>query len=444
MPTSQRLYIIISIIITSYFPKTFAQQQDTIVWSLEDCIHYALQNNISIRQNKIAAESSYIDVLTAKANLFPSLSFSTSHNYVNRPLTEDGGVKKNSYNGNYGLNASWTVFNGGRNTKTIRQQVINNEISELDVEITENSIIESIITLYIQILYAEESIIINENTLQLSKAQLDRARELLAVGSIARSDYAQLEAQYSNDKYTLVTSQTALENYKLQLKQLLELDNEEEINIYIPTLSDEYAMQILPDKSDIYNASVVLRPEIEARKLSTDASQLAIDIARAGYFPTISLSAGIGTNHTTGSDFTFAQQVKNGWNNSVGITLSVPIFNNRETKSAVQKARLSYESSKLDLINEEKTLYRTIEGYWLDATNAQQRYVSASENLRSASTSYELVNEQFSLGMKNTVELLTEKNNLQAAKQEVVQSKYMAILSLQLLDFYRGEIVTLE
>lgn len=444
MSTSQRLLIIICIMIGFYSPRIAAQEQDTISWSLEDCINYALQNSISIRQNKIAAESSYIDVLTAKANLFPSLSFSTSHNYVNRPLTEDGGVKKNSYNGNYGLNASWTVFNGGRNTKTIRQQVINNEISELDVEITENSIIESIITLYIQILYAEESITINENTLQVSQAQLDRARELLAVGSIARSDYAQLEAQYSNDKYTLVTSQTALENYKLQLKQLLELDNEEDFNIYIPKLSDEYAMQILPDKSDIYNVSLVLRPEIEARKLSTDASQLAIDIARAGYFPTISLSAGIGTNHTTGSDFTFAQQVKNGWNNSLGVTLSVPIFNNRETKSAVQKARLSYESSKLDLINEEKTLYRTIEGYWLDATNAQQRYVSASENLRSATTSYELVSEQFSLGMKNTVELLTEKNNLQSAQQEVVQSKYMAILSLQLLDFYRGEIITLE
>ncbi len=444
MSTSHRLYIIISIIISFYSTKSFAQEQDTIVWSLEDCINYALENNISIRQNNITAESSYIDVLTAKANLFPNLSFSTSHNYVNRPLTEDGGVKKNSYNGNYGLNASWTVFNGGRNTKTIRQQTINSEISQLDVEITENSIIESIITLYIQILYAEESVKINENTLEVSTAQLDRARELLAVGSIARSDYAQLEAQNSNDKYNLVTSQTALENYKLQLKQLLELDNEEEINIYIPKLSDEYALQILPDKSEIYRTSMVLRPEIEARKLATDASELAIGIARAGYFPTISLSAGIGTSHTTGTDFTFAQQAKNGWNNSIGVTLSVPIFNNRETKSAVQKARLNYESSKLDLINEEKNLYRTIEGYWLDATNAQQRYISASENLRSAGTSYELVSEQFNLGMKNTVELLTEKNNLQSARQEVVQSKYMAILNQQLLDFYRGEIVTFE
>ena len=417
----------------------YAQEHPATTWNLENCIEYALENNISIRKNRINAESSAVDVLSAKANLFPNLSFSTSHNLVNRPLTEDGSVSKNSYNGNYGLNASWTVFNGGKNTKTVSQQEMNKQISDLNVYSSENSIIESIVQLYIQILYADESVKINESTLLVSEAQVNRARELLAAGSIAQSDYAQLEAQYSNDKYMLVNAQTNLQNYKLQLKQLLELEGDEEMNIVLPTINDENVLTILPDKADIYRKALTFRPEIEAGKLNIRASELGVDIAKAGYYPTISLSAGTGTNHTSGSNFTFAEQVKNGWNNSLGVTLSIPIFNNRQTKSAVQKAKLNYESSKLDMLDEEKTLFRTIEGYWLDATTAQQRYVAAMENMRSSEISYELVNEQFNLGMKNTVELLTEKNNLLSARQEVIQAKFMAILSMQLLNFYQGE-----
>lgn len=415
-----------------------AAQENPRVWTLENSIDYALQNNINIRKNKIAAESSAVDVLTAKAALFPNLSFSTGQNFVNRPLNNEGSVRANSYNGNYGLNASWTIYNGGRNVKTIEQQKLNNRIAELNVDYSENDIIAAITEVYLQILYADESVKINESTLEVSKAQLDRAAELLEAGSIARSDYAQIEAQYSNDKYVLVNSQTALENYKLQLKQLLELDGEEEMILSLPSIHDENVLAPLPNKTAVYNAAVAFRPEIEASRLNIETSELGIDIARAGRYPTVSVSAGTGTNHTSGSDFTFGQQVKNGWNNSIGLTVSIPIFNNRQTKSAVEKAKLDYENSKLDMINEEKALFRTIEGYWLDATSAQQRYVAALEKLRSSQTSFELVNEQFTLGMRNTVELLTEKNNLQSAQQEVIQAKYMAILNIQLLNFYQG------
>lgn len=439
----KRLIVITFCAGASVWGGTLNAQERPAVWDLATCINYAMEHNISIQKSRINAESSDIDVKTAKANLFPNLSFSSSHNYVNRPLTEDGAQKKNSYNGNYGLNASWTVFNGGKNTKTITQEKINKQIAELSVAQSENDIEVAITQLYVQILYADESVKINESTLEVSEAQVNRAKELLAVGSIARSDYAQLEAQYSSDKYQLVNSIAALQDYKLQLKQLLELDGEEEMILSLPELSDGTVLNLLPTKSDVYRMALTFRPEIEAGKLSIEASDLEIDIARAGYMPTLSLSAGIGTNHTTGSDFTFGEQVKNGWNNSIGLTVSVPIFNNRQTKSAVQKAKLQYESSKLDMLNEEKTLYNTIEGIWLDATTAQQRYVAAKENLNSTQVSYDLVSEQFTLGMKNTVELLTEKNNLLSAKQELIQAKYMAILNMQLLNFYQGEQISL-
>lgn len=418
-------------------------------WDLQSCIDYAKEQNITIRKNRITAASTQIDVKTAKAALFPSLSFSTSQQVVNRPYQEASSRvsgseiissnSKTSYNGNYGLNASWTLYNGNKRLKTIQQEKLNNQVAELDVATSENNIQESIAQVYIQILYAAESVKVNESTLQVSIAQRDRGQELLNAGSIAKSDFAQLEAQVSTDRYQLVTAQATLEDYKLQLKQLLELDGENEMNIYLPALSDENVLAPLPTKKDVYISALSLRPEIEASKLNVEASELGIGIAKSSYLPTISLSAGIGTNHTSGSDFTFGEQVKNGWNNSIGLSVSVPIFNNRQTKSAVQKAKLQYETSMLSLLDEQKTLYKTIEGLWLDANSAQQRYAAANEKLKSTQISYELISEQFNLGMKNTIELLTEKNNLLQAQQEQLQAKYMAILNTQLLKFYQGD-----
>ena len=418
-------------------------------WDLQSCIDYAKEQNITIRKNRLAAASTQIDVKTAKAALFPSLSFSTSQQVVNRPYQESSNRvsgseiissnSKTSYNGNYGLNASWTLYNGSKRLKTIQQEKLNNQVAELDVVTSENNIQESIAQAYIQILYAAESVKVNESTLQVSIAQRDRGQELLNAGSIAKSDFAQLEAQVSTDRYQLVTAQATLEDYKLQLKQLLELDGENEMNIYLPTLSGEKVLAPLPTKKDVYISALSLRPEIEASKLNVEASELGVSIAKSSYFPTISLSAGIGTNNINSSDFTFSEQLKNGWNNSIGLTVSVPIFNNRQTKSAIQKAKIQYETSMLSLLDEQKTLYKAIEGLWLDANSAQQRYAAANEKLKSTQISYELISEQFNLGMKNTVELLTEKNNLLQAQQEQLQAKYMAILNTQLLKFYQGE-----
>ena len=205
-------------------------------WDLQSCIDYALQQNISIRRNRINAQSTQVDVKTAKAALFPSLSFSSSQNLVNRPYQESSSIisgsevlkssNKTTYNGNYGLNAQWTVYNGSKRLKTIEQEKLNNRVADLDVATSENDIEQSIAQVYIQILYAAESVKVNENTLQVSEAQRDRGKQLLDAGSIARSDYAQLEAQVSTDRYQLVTAQATLQDYKLQLKQLLELDGD--------------------------------------------------------------------------------------------------------------------------------------------------------------------------------------------------------------------------
>ena len=414
------------------------QQQDSTQtlpaqWNLQACIDYALQQNITIRKNRLNAESAEVDVKTARAALFPSLTASVSQRIVNRPNSQTNTIidgdnitssqSKTSYNGSYGIDANWTLYNGSKRLNTLKQQRMNNRIAELGVAESENSIKESITQIYVQILYAAEAVKVNEATLDVSRAECERARALLAAGSIARSDLAQLEAQVSTDKYQLVTAQATLQDYKLQLKQLLELDGESEMNLYIPTLGTENVLAPLPTKTDVYRSALVLRPEIEAGKLNIQTSDLDIKIARAGYLPTLSLSAGIGTSHANGNDFTFSEQVKQNWNNSLGFTVSVPIFSNRQTKSAVEKAKIQKQTSELDLLDDQKTLYKTIETLWLDANSAQQRYAAATEKLKSTQTSYELIQEQFNLGMKNTVELLTEKSNLLSAQQETLLAK---------------------
>lgn len=422
-------------------------------WTLRNCIDYALEHNITIRRNRINVESTQEDVKTAKADFLPSLSGNISQRIVNRPNSASGTIisgdnittseSKTSYNGSYGIDASWTVYNGSKRGNTLKQQQLNSRIAELTVDESENSIEENITQLYVQILYSAEAVKVNESTLEVSRKEFERGQELFNAGSIASSDLAQLEAQVSNDNYQLVTSQTTLQNYKLQLKQLLELDGDFEMDLFLPPLDDSSVLIPLPTKDDVYQTALNLRPEIESSKLNIEASDMNIKIARAGYIPNLSLSAGIGTTNANGNDFSFSEQVKQNWNNSIGLTLSIPIFDKRQTKSAVNKAKLQRQTSELDLMDNQKTLYKTIESLWLSANSAQQQYVAATQKLKSTQASYALVSEQFNLGMKNTVELLTEKNNLLSAQQETLQAKYTAILNAGLLRFYQGEQIDL-
>ena len=376
-----------------------------------------------------------------------------SQRIVNRPNSASGTIisgdnittseSKTSYNGSYGIDANWTVYNGSKRVNTLKQQQLNSRVAELTVDESENSIEENITQLYVQILYSAEAVKVNESTLEVSRKEFERGQELFNAGSIASSDLAQLEAQVSNDNYQLVTSQTTLQNYKLQLKQLLELDGDFEMDLFLPPLDDSSVLIPLPTKDDVYQTALNLRPEIESSKLNIEASDMNIKISRAGYIPSLSLSAGIGTTNANGNDFSFSEQVKQNWNNSIGLTLSIPIFDKRQTKSAVNKAKLQRQTSELDLMDNQKTLYKTIESLWLSANSAQQQYVAATQKLKSTQASYALVSEQFNLGMKNTVELLTEKNNLLSAQQETLQAKYTAILNASLLRFYQGEEIDL-
>lgn len=416
-------------------------QEESQKWTLRSCLDYAIENNIQLKKSRVNELSGLEDTERSKAQLFPSLSASVTQGYVNYPSSDVD--KNNSYSGNYSINANWTVFDGGQRNKAIKQQKLQNEMDKLSTEQGEDDIQIAIVQTYMQVLYAMESVRINENTVETSKAQRDRAEELYKAGSISLVDFSQLESQYSTDKHQLVVAQTSLDNYKLQLKQLLELDITQDIELSLSDIEETWVLAPLPDKQVIYTTSLAVMPQIKSSELSLENAELEKQKAKASYWPTISMNAGVGTGHLSGTNYSFGNKIWNNFNESFGITIKIPIFTNRENKTAYNKAKLAITTSQLELINSQKELLKTVEGIYLDATSAQSQYLSAKERLSYVQQSFKLTEEQFFLGMKNTLEMLTEKNNLLSAQQEVLQSKYMAIMSIQLLNIYQKKPVDL-
>ncbi|MBQ8365337.1 MAG: TolC family protein [Bacteroidaceae bacterium] len=424
-------------------------------WSLKDCIDYSMKHNIQLKMEKISLEESNINVKSAKAALFPSLSFSTSQNGRYQPYFDDkgnsfvtsdgsGGSRVSSsqdhfsYSGSYGINARVTLFDGGRNINNIKQQNVTRDITQLSVKERENSLKEQIAKLFVQILYSTEAVEVSKATLEAAKESLKQGEAKYEVGKIARSEVVQLQSQVNGAEYQLINSQAQLAQFKLQLKQILEITDERDIMIATPDAADELALAPLATVNEAYNAALACRPEIASSKLSTESSDIAIKIARSGYYPTVSLNAGAGTSNSDNGNESFGHQMKYNLNGSVGLSLSIPIYDNRSTKSNIQKAKLQKTNSQLQEQSARKELYSTVEGLWLDANSAQKKFLSARSNVESAQASYDLVSEQFGVGLKNATELLTERSNLLAAQQELLQSKYTAILNMQLLKFYMG------
>ena len=389
-----------------------------------------------------------------KAALFPNLSFSTTQSVVYRPLQESAsnivtnGIANNSSNkftenGSYGLNASWTVWDGGVNRKNVKAQKLQNQISALATQTTANSIQEQIAQLYVQILYSKDALEVNKAMAETAESQYERGKEMFEQGQISKADLTQLEAQAASAQYDKVATQTQIANYTRQLKELLEITDNRSFDIAGIQNTEDVATQIIPDLDEVYQAALDTRPEIQSSRLGIDAANLNIDIAKAGYYPSISLTAGIGDSHYSGSNETAGEQLKQNLNASAGVTLSIPIFDNKQNKTNVKKAKLEKMNSELQLQDQQKQLYSTIEEYWLNAYSNQQQYVAALAQVKSAQSSYELLDEQFKNGLKNIVELMNGRDELMSAQQNKLQSQYNALLHIQLLKFYKGETINL-
>lgn len=423
-------------------------------WTLTECIDYALQNNITLQQAKLQKQSATEERKQAKAALLPSLSASTSQSFGYRPWLENGvatvtngtvnsKVNKTYYNGSYGINAQWTVWNGNQNRNQVKLGEVSEQQAELQTETTANNIQERIAQLYVQILYMNEAVEVNKQSLETSKRNEQRGKEMVEVGKMAKADLAQLTAQRAADEYTIVEAESNIANYKLQLKQLLELTGDEAFDIEMLTAEDEQALAEIPALSTVYETALGGRPEIKNAQLGLKQSDIQMNIAKAGAMPTISINGGVGTSTASMSSQNWDKQIKTNFDASVGASVSVPLFDNRKTKTAVNKARIQREQAQLELLDQQKQLYATIEGYWLDAETNQQKFKTALTTVESEQASYDLLEEQFRLGLKNIVELMSGKDRLLSSQQNKLQAKYTTILNRQLLRFYQGEKMTL-
>lgn len=411
-------------------------------WTLDECINYAMENNLTLKASKLKQQSAQEDVLQSKAALLPTLSANTNQGVGYSPFTNSG-ADKAYYNGSYGVNAQWTVWNGGQNTNTVKQNKLTEEQAELSTNTTANSLQEQITQLYVQILYMSEAIDVNRQSLETSKKNEERGQQMVEVGKMSKADLAQLTAQRAASEYSIVESETQLAKYKLQLKQVLDLDAGTSFDVAIPSTSDQQALADIPTLISVYEAALAHRPEIKNALFGIESSDLQMKIAKAGSLPTVTLNGGVGTSTNSMSSLAWGTQMKNNVDLSASVGVSVPIFDSRRTKTNINKARISQEQAHVNYENEQHELYSTIESLWLDAINNQQKFRSASASVESEQESYNLLSEQFNLGLKNIVELMTGKDKLLSAQQNKLQSKYTTILSQQLLKFYQNGTIKL-
>ncbi len=439
--------VIIIITLLTAFAMTAGAQ--TKKWTLQECINYAVENNISLRQSRNAHLSGLEDTYQAKAAMFPSLNASVSQGITNRPFSESGNStvvgsdvysmsKSTSWSGNYGLNAGMTLYSGGSLRTAVKQSRLQNSSDSLSVLENTNDVVISIVKAYMQCLYASEAVKVSESTAEASKAQLDRAVELKNAGELSKVDVAQLESQHASDLYQITSAKATLDNYKLQLKQLLELGVSDEIELEEPTDDESGVFRLLPAKEEIYANALESMPEIKKAGLNVQAADLSVRQARSAYSPTLSATAGLGTTNVSGVSGSFGSQLENNFNESIGVSLQIPILQGRKAKTAVNKAKIEADNSRLEQMNVEKTLLKEVEDTYLEAVSAQSKYTSAKEQEKYANQSYELTVEQFNVGMKNTVELVTAQNNLLNARVQLLQSKYTALMNNALLDIYQG------
>lgn len=418
-------------------------------WTLDDCISHAMQHNITLQKSKLQLQSASEDVKQQKGALLPSLNASTNHSIGYQPWKDNGiatvtngqvnaKVDKTYYNGSYGLNAQWTVWNGGRNRNNVKMSQLSEQQAELSVSEQANSIEERICQLYTQCLYMREAIRVDSAMLQTSLKNESRGKEMVEAGLLAKADLAQLTSQRASDEYNVVEAWSQLENYMLQLRQLLELKANDQFDIADTEATDAQALAPTPSLVDVYEQALAQRPEIKSRQIGIESANVQLAIAKAGHLPTIAITGGASTSTNSLSNNGWGNQMKTNFGLTGGLQLSMPIFDGRQTKTNVEKAKLQQMQAQLDLADQQKQLYQTIEGYWLDATTNQQKLHAATANVESAQASYDLLQEQFNVGLKNIAELLNGKGQLLQAQQNRLQAKYLTLLNQQLLRLYAG------
>lgn len=443
MKTFNKSLVTIALLLLFMMPVLKLSAQT--LWTLEDCTRYALEHNLQIQQALNSAETSKINTKQNREALFPSLTFSSQQQLGFQKVESqsygsfDSQAKNPSYSGSYGLQASVTLFNGGANWNQLKQSRLDQQSSELEAEITANGIQVRLIEAYYQILYAHESVLTNEEIVAVAEKELERASARQEVGKISKVEVTQMQSQLEQNRYQLVQAQNTKAANILSLKQLLQLPPDSDFAVDLRSFSSEDVLALLPSVEEAEEMALSNLPDMRAADLKVKSSEMQLKIAKAGYSPTVSLNAGVSTNNGNTLAGTFADQVKNHLYSSIGVSLSVPIYDRRQTRSTIDKAKIQLSNQLLEEENTRLELQNTIASLHLDIQAAQARYKSAVKSEESAKQTFEIMDERYGVGLESMVDLLTEKNNYLKARQETLQSKFTALLNQEILKFYTGQ-----
>ncbi|WP_416866798.1 MAG: TolC family protein [Imperialibacter sp.] len=415
------------------------------VWSLQDCISYALENNITVKEAALNIDIAEVDYSKSKSsrlpNVFGNASQILSNGNTIDPITSEY-ITDQIHSGNVGISSSVVLFQGYQISNQIQQNKLLLERSVLQEEVERNCIVLNLLETYLQALYSKESIAIAENNLAASEKEVLRAKARLDAETIALSDYTEAQSQAATNKYNVIAARNTYQQYIIELKQLLELPPMEVLEI--ETIDENVDLTNLNlNKSELYFNAISFLPEIKATNLNIAASRKQLDIAKGGYLPTLALTGSLGSGYSSFNNNTLSDQFNVNFNQRLGLSLSVPIFNRNQTKAAVQTAAINIDKAQIQKQSAEKEVYKKVETAYQNALSAQEQLMAAQASQQAAEQSYKLAQTKYELGDLSTTDLVISQNTYTNARQNYLQAKYLNILYYQLLQFYQGNDIQL-
>lgn len=421
--------------------EIFAQaSQYPTAWTLENCINYAKENNISINSLRLSKNASEQDLLQAKDAKYPNLNGTVSQGLF--ALNGNNGLNLNGVQSqSVGANSSMTLYHAGyiRNNEFSKNLQV--QMADLSVQEAENNITLSIAQAFLNILMVQENIISLENILKTTQTQLKQGDQFYKVGNISKLNYLQIQAQVAQDEYNLTAAQNNLRSGTVNLKQLLQLPSSYDFQIMKPdTVTVEDHLNPL---SDAQNQAQNQRPEVKYGELNIENSNTNLKMAQASIQPTLNLTGNISTNYSNGNG-TYFNQLGNNFYMPVGLSLGIPIYNNRIYKTEIEKSKIAIEQANLDLQNTKTVLNQQVEQSYINLQNALSQYDSALKQMDINQQSYDIVNAQMKIGSIDYVQLQQQRLLYIQSVQNYLQAKYTSVLNKQIYDFYVGKPINLK
>lgn len=424
-----------------------AQQKEIKeTWGLNDCIEYALTQNIEVRKSILTNISNELNATQAINNKLPTLSGSIKQNFSWAKTTVNEETSSNfsdNNSTNYSVNSSVILYNGSKLNKLIEQAELDMQSGIYNSETIKESISLSILNAYLQLLFTEEQVKNAEKQIEATTEQLNFAAERLKLSIISRSDYLEIKSQLASEKLSEAKAKSQYSIAKITLMQMMELPITDDFTIRHPKSDQTINANISPNASDIYTSALAFKPEIKSAKYQKESAALNQQIAKAGYLPIVTADAGLGTDYSNRLNTGYNNQLQDKISPSIGLTISIPIFQKKQVKTNVSLAKISYQTTELLEIDTENNLRKEIEQACVDVVSAQIEYEASQEQFAANEESYQLANEKFKNGLINSVDFLFAKTNLIVAESEFLQSKYNLIFNYKILDFHKGNPLTL-